>query len=138
MLQSTAENGIRGRATVVTNSNGVGELAVIGWELEIDGGIQRTREAEGRFWKSGTVDATGTVRLHRNVATPETTVRPGMVLDLKISGEGPLTSSGVDSYRLRVIVDVDEPARPADRERALDFVCPFKLQSGTIKYPGDT
>lgn len=140
-------SGSDGRAFVIPATGtapAASELSVTKWDMEIDGDIKKfDNNKDGRWRQGGNVDASGSMTLHWdsanrpsafNAAGTLPNIRHGSILDVQLSEDG--TNTPLNSFRLRIIIE--KPKASSDFEGILDFECSYMLQSGTIKYPGDT
>jgi len=120
------------------------EIAVTKWDLEIDGDIKKfDNNKDGRWKQGGNVDASGNISLHWDSANRPSAfnatgtlpnIRHGSILDVQLQEDG--TTTATDSWRLRIIIE--KPKFSSDFEGTIDMEASFMLQSGGVKYPGDT
>jgi hypothetical protein len=120
------------------------ELPVNKWDLTIKGNNKDVSNAkDGRKRIPGVEDADGNLSMHLDTANPQwdtttttgPSVRQGTVLALELIEDGGAGTTA-DSFRLSAIVD-DVKVTSA-YEGTIDYDCKFSLESGTVKFPGDT
>lgn len=146
---ATFHSGSDGRAFVtptVGSAPTASEIAVTKWSLDIDGDVKKfDNNKDGRWRQGGNVDASGTLNLHWDSAARISTangtgtlpnIRHGSIMDVQLQEEG--TTTALNSWRLRIIVDKVKPS--ADFDGELDCEVSFMLQSTAagMKYPGDS
>jgi hypothetical protein len=143
----TFHSGSDGRAFDTPQSGSAptsSEIQVNKWEITIDGDTKKfDNNRDGRWRQAGNVDVEGTLNLHwdsnSRISSFNTTgtlpdIRHGTILSLQLQEDG--TTTAVNSFRFLAIVDKFKFSSDFDDE--LDCEVSVMLQSGTVKYPGDT